>query len=72
MPVAKTALTTFQQFYLFTVVGHLTEKLASLGIKHDCATWHFYYLVFTILTETPASGARLSVAGKDVTLVFQR
>ena len=71
MPVSETATTTAEEFYLFAVLGHFTEKVAGLGVEYYRAAGYFYDFVLTVFAETAVARSALSVAGKNMTLIFQ-
>ena len=72
MPVAEASASATQQGHYLAVVGHLTQILARLGVKHHRAARHVDRHVLAVLARAAVLRARLSVAGEDMAPVAKR
>ena len=71
IPVAQTSAASAQELDFLSVVGHLTEEFAGVGIVNSRSARNFDNAVLAVLSEAAAFAAGLSVGSEDVALIFQ-
>ena len=72
MPVAKASAASFEELHFLTVVGDFAEIFTCFGVENDSTARNINHYIVAVFTETAAAGTRLTVAGKNMTTVFQR
>ncbi|MPN25560.1 hypothetical protein SDC9_172972 [bioreactor metagenome] len=71
MPVALSASAAFQQHHFLSVLGDVTQKLSGFRIIYHCAAGHINGFIFSVFSETAATASRSTVAGINMTGIFQ-
>ena len=70
LEITQSAASTFQQYYLLSVIGNIADVFSRFGIIHHGTTRHINVNILSVGTMTLVATAISTVLGKNMALVL--